>query len=137
VQIRHTKKQFTNPQRSQRLDATAHQNRLANAAAYKAWVESHTPIEIDAANRARRQLRKIMPSLKVRSDIKDDRLPKLPTRAFAEFVKAKWASGDLGGERSVTVSSKLGSEWKSLSAAEKKVRVTNPYEPHEAVARQD
>lgn len=81
---------------------------------------------IDQANKARRQLRRKLEAQKsklpraVRHAIPDDRLPKGPSRPFALFAKARWASGDLSGNVA-DVSRQLGEEYKQLSPAEKKV----------------
>ncbi|KAJ9144886.1 hypothetical protein NKR19_g6250 [Coniochaeta hoffmannii] len=104
----------------ERLEAAAHQNRLANEAAYKAWVEAHSPVEIDAANRARQRLRRISPAHKRKTDIKDSRLPKRGLTSYTYFTKSKWATGELAGESFRDAASSIAKEWKSLSAAEKK-----------------
>jgi hypothetical protein len=105
----------------QRLEAAAHQNRLANEAAYKAWVEAHSPVEIEAANRARQRLRRISPAHKRKAEIKDDRLPKRPLTAYSYFTKSKWATGELAGESFKDAASSIAQQWKSLTPAEKKV----------------
>ncbi|KAB5536438.1 hypothetical protein GE09DRAFT_1192617 [Coniochaeta sp. 2T2.1] len=115
----------------ERLETEASQNRLANEAAYKAWVETHSPIEIDAANRARQRLRKISPAHKRKYDIKDDRLPKRSLTAYTMFTKARWNSGEYAGESFTDTSANIVSQWKSLSAAEKK-----PYEDSAAADRE-
>ncbi|KAI1132072.1 hypothetical protein F5Y10DRAFT_261551 [Nemania abortiva] len=106
----------------QRLESITGQNKLANGATYKAWVESHTPQQIYDANSARRALKKkhSFPkgTLKL---IRDDRLPKRPLTAFALFTKARWASGDFAGG-STPIGETMGRiarEWKGLKAAER------------------
>ncbi|OIW35164.1 hypothetical protein CONLIGDRAFT_689410 [Coniochaeta ligniaria NRRL 30616] len=102
-----------------RLEITASENKLANDAAYRAWVESHSPVEIDAANRARQRLRRLLPAHK-KGDIKDDRLPKQPASPYAAYIASRWKSGELAGESFKDASSDSASKWKSMSAAEKK-----------------
>ncbi|TPX14252.1 uncharacterized protein E0L32_000646 [Thyridium curvatum] len=101
----------------QQLQATAEQNRLANLAAYKAWVESHTPEEIAAANNARNRLAKL--TNKSHSRIADERQPKRPVSAYLCFVKAKWASNDYTGTPAPEVAKAIASEWKGLSGSER------------------
>ena len=106
---------------AQRLEITANENKLANDAAYKAWVESHSPIETDAANRARQRLRKISVAHKRKGDIKDERLPKRSLTAFTQYSQSRWQSGDFTGEPFQGVAKSIAQEWKSLTPAEKKV----------------
>jgi hypothetical protein len=96
---------------------------LANEAAYKAWVESHTPDEIRAANLARLSLkRKVGKKGSGKyTPIEDPRIPKRPRGALAVFTKERWASGDLKGIPLVVATKSLKNEWSTLSAAEKKV----------------
>ncbi|KAI8151137.1 High mobility group-T protein [Colletotrichum sp. SAR 10_70] len=107
----------------QRLQETAEANKLKNNAAYKAWVESHTPLEINNANNARKRLRALSPKedgkrqVKPRSII-DERLPNRPTSAFLFFVKARWAQGDLPSAIGLATKA-IGEEWNNLTEAEK------------------
>ena len=94
---------------------------MANNAAYKAWVESHTAEEIADANRARARLQKISPSARKRAPIPDERQPKRPSTAFALYVKARWATGDFAGQPVGVAGKEISREWKSLSASERKV----------------
>ena len=87
-------------------------------------MEAHSPIEIDAANRARQRLRRISPAHKRKTDIKDDRLPKRSGTPYTHFTKSKWASGEFAGESFADAASSIAKQWKSLSAAEKKVCLT-------------
>ncbi|GKT42209.1 uncharacterized protein ColSpa_02390 [Colletotrichum spaethianum] len=102
----------------QRLQEKADENKLTNNAAYKAWVESHTPQAVAEANRARAKLRKVS-GRKVPAPIRDDRQPKKPQTPFALFTKARWASGDFAGLRPSDVARRVGDEWKALSEPEK------------------
>ena len=87
-------------------------------------MEAHSPVEIDAANRARQRLRRISPAHKRKTDIKDSRLPKRGLTSYTYFTKSKWATGELAGESFRDAASSIAKEWKSLSAAEKKVRIS-------------
>ncbi|KAI1382172.1 hypothetical protein F4677DRAFT_401093 [Hypoxylon crocopeplum] len=105
----------------QRLANVSEQNKLSNAAAYKAWLESHDPREINEAINARRLLKKkynFPPTQRVKT-IHDDRLPKKPTSAFSLFVKARWASGDFANTRVRDSSKEIGQEWKNLPDTER------------------
>ncbi|KAI0104802.1 hypothetical protein GGR51DRAFT_560802 [Nemania sp. FL0031] len=118
------------PHEIERLESTSQQNRLANAATYKAWVETHTPQEIYDANRARKALKKKhnypKGSVKI---IQDDRIPKRPSTAYALFTKARWASGDFSGSSTpaIELMGRIAGEWKNLKAAER--------QPYEDLAR--
>ncbi|EFQ26395.1 HMG box protein [Colletotrichum graminicola] len=102
----------------QRLQEKADENKLVNNATYKAWVESHTPQDIAAANRARLRLRKASGRL-TPAPIRDDRLPTQPVTPYALFIKARWASGDYAGSLVPEVSSRISKEWRDLSESEK------------------
>ncbi|KAI1208828.1 uncharacterized protein F4807DRAFT_429649 [Annulohypoxylon truncatum] len=107
--------------RLQRLQATAEQNKLSNAAAYKAWVENYTPQEIHTANNARRLLKK-KHSFPPKSGVKlirDERQPKQPTTPFSLFTKARWATGDFANKTISESAKQIGQEWKNLSAEER------------------
>jgi hypothetical protein len=92
-------------------------------------VESHSVIDIDTANRARRRLRRISPantSLHKKSDIKDDRQPTKPLSAYTMFALERWQSGDLAGQRATDAAGKIGQEWRSLSDNQRQVRDGSP-----------
>lgn len=108
----------------QQLKKRAEENKLQNAAIHKAWVESHTVDEIRAANNARHLLKRKFnyPKSGARVKlIKDDRLPRRITPAWPYYVKARWASGDLGNMTAVEASRAISVEWKKMSDAEKEV----------------
>ncbi|KAI0008043.1 hypothetical protein F4779DRAFT_468936 [Xylariaceae sp. FL0662B] len=104
----------------QRLESVAEGNKRTNAAAYKKWVESHTPEEVSRAINARRMLKKKfnypVGQLKL---IRDDRLPKKPATSFVLFTKARWASGDFAKTPVTQASKTIGQEWLKLPAEER------------------
>ncbi|KAF8252255.1 hypothetical protein K440DRAFT_393231 [Wilcoxina mikolae CBS 423.85] len=88
-------------------------------AAYRAFIESHTPDEIYKANSARRWLK----ARKVRGastePLVDHRLPKHPTTAFFHYMNSLRESGEMKGN--VREESRAaGQKWKALSDEEKK-----------------
>ncbi|KAG9234131.1 hypothetical protein BJ875DRAFT_22484 [Amylocarpus encephaloides] len=102
------------------LNHKATQNKTANAAVYKKWVESHTFDEIRAANNARKLLsRKLKRSTKL-IQIKDDRQPKHPINQYAYFVKDRMLSGDMKGISNVDALTQFSKEWATVSDAQKK-----------------
>ncbi|KAI2629751.1 hypothetical protein GGR54DRAFT_586309 [Hypoxylon sp. NC1633] len=104
----------------QRLTVACEQNKLANAAAYKTWVEGHTPQEINRAIKARLLLkRKYGLPQGDPKPIRDDRLPKKAVNAFSLFTKARWASGDHAGKGFLEGSKAIGQEWKQLPDTER------------------
>ncbi|KAI5866852.1 hypothetical protein GGS23DRAFT_593585 [Durotheca rogersii] len=107
---------------TQRLQAIVEQNKAANRAAYKKWVNSFTPAQIHDANKARKRLKRKYDIPKGFAKlIHDDRQPKRPASSFVLFTKARWASGDYAN-KPITESAKLiGQEWKNLSAEDRRV----------------
>ncbi|OTA96985.1 hypothetical protein M434DRAFT_392429 [Hypoxylon sp. CO27-5] len=104
----------------QRLANIAEQNKLKNGAAYKAWVESHTPVEINHAIRARQVLkRKFNIPKSALKTIHDERLPKLPANSYSLFTKARWASGDFSNTKVGEAAKQIGREWKALTDTER------------------
>ncbi|TQN75400.1 Mismatch-binding protein cmb1 [Colletotrichum shisoi] len=112
----------------QRLEEKAQENRLANIAAYKAWVESHTPIEVAEANRARANMRRITGQRAPRP-IRDPRQPKRSSTAFIMFVKARWDTGDFSGVDPVVANRQISEQWHALPESEK--------EPYKQLAKAD
>ena len=103
----------------QKLQAQADANRAANAAAYDAWVKSHTPLQIKDANTARLTLSRI--GKKTYPAIKDDRLPKTPQSAYIIFVTQRMETLNYEG-KSVTEAIKvISAEWTELPQSEKDV----------------
>jgi hypothetical protein len=107
----------------QHYNHVANENKLANEAAYRSWVESHTPDQIRAANAARASLKRKIGKKKTKefAPIEDPRIPKKPVNVLAAFTKERWASGDMKGISVADASKALTNEWKTLPAAEKKV----------------
>ena len=107
----------------QHYNHLGHQATEAAQAEYKRWVESHTPEEIQLANRARHQLRRKLNLKGTRKyvQIKDERAVKRPASSYLQFSINRQASGDF---RNIPVSQRaklIGQEWKALSESEKKV----------------
>ncbi|KAH0436966.1 hmg box [Colletotrichum camelliae] len=120
-------------QELQRVQETANANKLKDNATYKAWVESHTPLEIYNANVARRRLRALKPQKEGKrqnkpKSIVDERLPKSPISSFMYYVKARWAQGDLP-EGVGPATKAIGEGWTNLTEAEKA--------PYQALAKSD
>jgi hypothetical protein len=104
----------------------ANEHTAAKHAEYTAWINSHTPIQIYKANKARILLRRKLPKKKGgrpahTEPLKDDRLPTAPARAYTIFVAERWATGDMKGIAVREAARVIGEEWKALSAGEKKV----------------
>ena len=106
---------------SQHYNAIVHDNRIANEAAHKKWVHSHTQDQIVAANRARGRLRHMANTTNRYPTIIDDRHTKKPLSGFLLFSQEKRAAGHFDHMK-VTEGAKLaGQDWRALSANEKKV----------------
>jgi hypothetical protein len=111
----------------QALTTTAGQNKLANDAAYKSWVASHSDVEVFEANKARKSLNRLKASSK--GLIKDDRLPKRPATAFALYTKSRWQSGDFAGRPAPEAAKAIAQEWKGLSNEQRQVCTSHSYMP--------
>lgn len=95
------------------------ENKAINAANYKAWVESHTVAEIDAAVRARRRLARDFNLNIKHAKITDERMPKRPAVAgWSYYIKAKRT--DQAGVPLTQMAKNLAQEWKAMSPTEKK-----------------
>ncbi|KAJ5185668.1 High mobility group superfamily, partial [Penicillium cf. griseofulvum] len=101
----------------ERLQAQAKANIAANAAAYDAWVKSHTPLQIKEANTARQALSRLVK--KNYSPIKDDRLPTKSRSAYVLFVADRMESGIYQGMHGRDSFKAIGEEWKALPQSEK------------------
>ncbi|KAH8885189.1 hypothetical protein GQ53DRAFT_751478 [Thozetella sp. PMI_491] len=99
-----------------RLNAIATENKAANAAAQKAWLESFTPLQVFEANQARRRLGL--------SFLKDDRLPLQPRNAYSLFVKSRFQSDEYasspGKPSSVAAITQMAEEWNKMNEEERK-----------------
>lgn len=91
---------------------------MANAASYRAWLESHTPAQLRNANSARRALRRLGKKYPL---LKDDRLVKQPLSSFFCFRRERVESGDLKHMSFAEQTDQVKSEWRSLTEAEKEV----------------
>jgi hypothetical protein len=104
----------------QKLRATAQQNKVANEAVLRDWIQSRTVREIYEANLARHYLRRKFGIAK--STFDDPRYPARPVNSWAAFVKSRYhgvsEAGDLNQQTKMV---KLAQEWKQLSAEERKV----------------
>jgi len=106
-----------------------HYNHLARVksetseAAYKSYVERHTPEEIRIANVARKELNKKYPTKPGKKlkypEIKDERVVTRPRNAFIQYVTNRASSPDFNNIRAVDRMKLIGAEWKELSASEK------------------
>lgn len=107
--------------RNQQIEAKAEENVAANAAAFEAWIRSHTPLEIRQANVARRHLFRVFNKTKY-TQIRDDRLIKKPTTAYMAFTTERLSSSEFkhkNGKESLVA---IANEWKDVSESDKQVR---------------
>lgn len=96
-------------------------------AEYKAWVESHTPEQIIAANRARMKLRRdFTPTDKKHAykwpAINDERAVKKALTPYMQFARSRLNSGDFKNIPLLEGAKLVGQEWNALSSEEKMVR---------------
>jgi hypothetical protein len=104
-------------------------NKAENEAAYKRWVDSHTPDQIRLANTARLALKrkgKKTPTGGKRSGrglspIKDERQVKRPDSGYLKFSADRRASGDFKHITLPESTKLITQEWKELDAGDKKV----------------
>ncbi|WPG99144.1 Hypothetical protein R9X50_00195500 [Acrodontium crateriforme] len=102
---------------------TARTAREASQAEYKRWVDSHTPAEIFAANRARASLRLKTKGTKTSArkwaPIKDERQVKQSVSSYVLFSTDRHSSGDFVNIKITDRSKLIAEEWKALSESEK------------------
>lgn len=113
-------KDFT-PAEREHYNHLANQNQAANETEYKAWVLRHTPQQIRDANFARLALKrkhKMTGSKVVR--IEDDRQAKSPKNGILFFMMERRESGDFKDIPLIEATKLMASEYKTLSAGEKK-----------------
>lgn len=103
-------------------------------AEYKAWIETHSQVEIRQANSARSTLRKMQ-----KADLKsigtlapkrlrplnDHRAPLRSRNAYTIFLTERYATGDMKGISISEAGKLIAKEFAALSASEKKVRQLN------------
>lgn len=98
----------------------------------KKWIASHTPLEIQVANRARRSLNRIAKEPKPAGAstalvahavflLKDDRRLKKPSIPYISFVTERWASGDMKDVPIADAAKSMSAEWRQLSDSQKQV----------------
>lgn len=105
------------PEQLENYNHLTTQNKNANAAAYRQFIESHTPLEIYNANLARRHLTR----LGVRSSqLKDDRQVTSSRSAYIYFYQSRYKSGDFRGMKSDVAAGLIGREWKGQTDEQKK-----------------
>ncbi|TVY78473.1 Non-histone chromosomal protein [Lachnellula suecica] len=107
------------PEEREAFNHKASQNKLSHEVAIKKWAATHTPEEINAANNARNQLRKL--TKHNWTPIPDTRIPKRPTTPYIFFFKERRSSGDFKGIAVGAATKVIATEWKALSAGERKV----------------
>ncbi|KZM22809.1 uncharacterized protein EKO05_0001477 [Ascochyta rabiei] len=115
------------PAEHERYNHLAAERNESNAAAYKAWIETHTPDQIRIANNARAQLRKKLAGT-LKSNAKpshtrplmDERRVLRPRSSWTFFFAERSQSSDFTGIRITDRTNLLAAEWKALDANERK-----------------
>ncbi|KAL8387643.1 hypothetical protein RB595_009770 [Gaeumannomyces hyphopodioides] len=100
------------------LKDIARANAAANKVTYKAWVESHTPAEVQAANKARSRLRRVHQVSTPK--IRDPRLPKRPMTPFLYYIQKGFTPRDPAQESVTDHAKSAASQWNTLPATERK-----------------
>ncbi|KAK7922943.1 hypothetical protein PG985_007014 [Apiospora marii] len=103
------------------LQRASEENKLKNAASYKAWVESHKPEVIAEAQNARNLLKRKygFPKANGQRKIQDDRQPKLPRSSWIFFFRARHGSGDFNSLTQPEALKSIAQEWKSLPTVDR------------------
>jgi hypothetical protein len=104
----------------------AREQNEARQAEYRAWILTHTPQEIHAANLARTQLRRILKGRQKSGPahtgiLHDDRQVKRASNPYAFFFGERIHSGDFKNIKVGESAKLVAAEWRALSAGEKKV----------------
>ncbi|MCJ1485860.1 hypothetical protein MMC06_006035 [Schaereria dolodes] len=106
------------PEELEHYNHIANENKVANAAALRAWIESHSPEEIRKANKARVHLKRL--GVKgFRNKLQDGRQVKRSIGCYGIFVKERFGSGDFMHIKFPDATKLIAAEWKTLSDAEK------------------
>jgi hypothetical protein len=106
----------------QKLRATAQQNKVANEATLRNWIESRTVREIYEANLARMAIRRKFKTVTRPATFDDPRYPTRPLNAWAAFVKSRYNGPGVADDATNQARLlSLSREWKQLSAEERKV----------------
>ncbi|GIK02775.1 hypothetical protein Aspvir_006836 [Aspergillus viridinutans] len=101
----------------ERIATEAEANKAANAAAYDAWIQQHTPLQIKEANAARRRLNNIKnTSLRL---LRDPRQVKRPRTAYLLYMLDRTAEGDFKYMKAKDIALRVTEEWKGLTSTEK------------------
>lgn len=95
---------------------------------FQEWLSTHTPAQIKDANVARARLRKLVDPKKAYqfAPIKDARLLKKPAGTYLQYHMERLDSGDFRGVSVANASRDISTEFKALSASEKKVSLEFP-----------
>ncbi|KAJ5827419.1 High mobility group superfamily, partial [Penicillium robsamsonii] len=101
----------------ERLQAQAKANIAANAAAFDAWVKTHTPLQIKEANTARLTLSRL--GKKHYTPIKDDRQPKKPKSAYILYLADRIDTDSYQGKPGTETFTAIAEEWSRLPQSEK------------------
>ena len=96
----------------------ANQNKIANATAYREWIESHSPTIIHEANLARRHLQRLGAKAK---PLQDQRQVRRIRTSYTLFSQSRMKTGDFRGLKIPEAAKLIAREWKGLEASEKKV----------------
>ncbi|KAG9660472.1 hypothetical protein KCU98_g10423, partial [Aureobasidium melanogenum] len=103
------------------LNHLVNQHNAKSLREFHEWLNSHTPAQIYEANVARARLRKLTFDTSSKyAPIKDDRLVKRPISSFLQYHNERLASGDFRGIPTPVSSKDIATEFKALSASEKK-----------------
>ncbi|PKX94366.1 HMG-box domain-containing protein [Aspergillus novofumigatus IBT 16806] len=118
----------------ERIAVEAEANKAANAAAYEAWIQQHTPLQIREANAARRRLNKIKnTSLRL---LHDDRQVKRPRTAYLLYMLDRTAEGDFKYMKAKDIAVRVTEEWKGLTSTEKEKYLRQAEEDRERYRRE-
>lgn len=96
---------------------------------FQEWLNTHTPVQIKDANKARTRLRRLAADGKKSqfAPIKDARLLKRPTSSYLQYHTERLASGDFRNVSTTQAARDISTEFKALSASEKKVSLELSY----------
>lgn len=92
-------------------------NKRTNNAAYEAWIQTHTPLQIKDANLARRRLAKLTSGFV--PQLRDDRLVKRPRTAFVLYFVDRTEGGDFKHMAAKDITSRVTEEWREMTDYEK------------------
>ncbi|KAL8914661.1 MAG: hypothetical protein Q9172_007045 [Xanthocarpia lactea] len=107
------------PEQREHYNHIANQNKVTNDSNYREWILTHSPAEINDANRARKALKSRLMSSSF-PKLHDERLVTGRRTPYINFMVQRHRSGDFAGVSIPEAAKLISAEWRALSESDKK-----------------